>query len=111
MSTRIAALAFAALVALALIELTRHAGAIQDSAQAAWISKYTRQPTFFEVATKHGTDKVTTHEYQYMYDKYLPAVRNQKKLKMLEIGLGCDMVSKVPGQFPLKRAWKVPELC
>lgn len=26
-----------------------------------------------------------------MYDKHFPAIR-QQKLKMLEIGLGCDMV-------------------
>jgi hypothetical protein len=26
-----------------------------------------------------------------MYDKYFPAIRN-RKIKMLEIGLGCDMV-------------------
>ncbi|KAK6859901.1 hypothetical protein PG995_003537 [Apiospora arundinis] len=47
-------------------------------------------PSFHEIALKHGTDKVTTHQYWLMYDKYFPAIRN-KKLKMLEIGLGCDM--------------------
>lgn len=49
-------------------------------------------PSFHEIALKHGTDKVTDHQYHYMYDKYLPAIRNEK-IKMLEIGLGCDMVS------------------
>lgn len=47
-------------------------------------------PTWREIAEKHGTDKVTTHSYWYMYEKYLNSLRN-KKIKMLEIGLGCDM--------------------
>jgi hypothetical protein len=49
------------------------------------------QRSWFEIAKEQGTDKVTDHEYQYMYEKYLPALRN-KKVKMLEIGLGCNMV-------------------
>ncbi|KAF4550796.1 Hypothetical protein D9617_16g015860 [Elsinoe fawcettii] len=47
-------------------------------------------PTFYEIALKHGTDKVTDHSYQDMYENHLPAWR-YKKFKMLEIGLGCDM--------------------
>jgi len=47
-------------------------------------------PTFFDIALKHGTDKVTTHNYQQMYDKYFPVLRD-RPVKMLEIGLGCDM--------------------
>lgn len=49
-------------------------------------------PSFQEVALKYGTDKVTTHKYQFMYEKYLNPLQG-KKLKMLEIGLGCNMVS------------------
>jgi len=48
------------------------------------------RPSFHEIALKYGTDKVTTHHYWFMYDKYLPIVR-EKRVKMLEIGLGCDM--------------------
>lgn len=48
-------------------------------------------PSFYEVALTHGTDKVTTHHYENMYERYLPALRH-KRIKMLEIGLGCDMV-------------------
>ncbi|PVH73791.1 hypothetical protein DL98DRAFT_606296 [Cadophora sp. DSE1049] len=44
----------------------------------------------FEIATKHGTDKVNPHHYNYMYEKYLDPIRDQP-LKMLEIGLGCNM--------------------
>lgn len=39
------------------------------------------------IARKHGTDKVTTHHYDAMYDKYLEPLRD-RPLKMLEIGLG-----------------------
>lgn len=48
-------------------------------------------PSFYEVARTHGTDKVTAHHYEQMYERYLPALRH-KRIKMLEIGLGCDMV-------------------
>jgi hypothetical protein len=33
---------------------------------------------------------VTDHSYHNLYEKYLPAYRD-KKVKMLEIGLGCGM--------------------
>lgn len=45
---------------------------------------------------KFGTDKVTTHQYWFMYDKHFPAIR-ERRVKMLEIGLGCDM-SYGPGK-------------
>ncbi|CAI4212798.1 unnamed protein product [Parascedosporium putredinis] len=48
------------------------------------------QKTWHEIALAAGTDKVTTHEYQYMYEKYLPSIRG-RHVKMLEIGLGCNM--------------------
>lgn len=53
-------------------------------------SSTSKRPSFKEIALKYGTDKVTDHHYWYMYEKYLEPVR-EKKLKMLEIGLGCDM--------------------
>lgn len=38
------------------------------------------------------TDKVTTHRYHPMYGRFLlPYYQLQPKMKMLEIGLGCDM--------------------
>ncbi|TVY80371.1 8-demethyl-8-alpha-L-rhamnosyl tetracenomycin-C 2'-O-methyltransferase [Lachnellula suecica] len=48
------------------------------------------RPSWREVAFKYGTDKVTVHHYQYMYEKYLQPIRD-RPLKMLEIGLGCNM--------------------
>lgn len=36
------------------------------------------------------SDKVTTHQYHQMYGIFLSAYKN-KKVKMLEIGLGCNM--------------------
>lgn len=47
--------------------------------------------TWFEAAATTKTDKITTHAYDYAYDKYLPRIHAQKKVKLLEIGLGCDM--------------------
>ena len=52
------------------------------------------RPSFQEIALKYGTDKVTTHRYYFMYEKYFPAIREQH-VKMLEIGLGCDMASSL----------------
>ncbi|CZT11713.1 uncharacterized protein RCO7_08685 [Rhynchosporium graminicola] len=46
--------------------------------------------SFLEIATKHGTDKVSPHHYNHMYEKYLDPVRD-RPLKMLEIALGCNM--------------------
>mmetsp|Transcript_57580 Transcript_57580/g.162397 ORF Transcript_57580/g.162397 Transcript_57580/m.162397 type:complete len:483 (-) Transcript_57580:54-1502(-) len=37
------------------------------------------------------TDKVTKHEYQTMYERYLPAKRPRSEGTVLEIGLGCGM--------------------
>ncbi|SMY24403.1 unnamed protein product [Zymoseptoria tritici ST99CH_1A5] len=48
------------------------------------------RPSFYEIALSHGTDKVTTHSYHHMYQKYLSPFRDVP-FKMLEIGLGCDM--------------------
>ncbi|PNY24885.1 8-demethyl-8-alpha-L-rhamnosyl tetracenomycin-C 2'-O-methyltransferase [Tolypocladium capitatum] len=47
-------------------------------------------PSFEQIARKYGTDKVTGHSYQSMYEKYLSPLRNLP-VKMLEIGLGCNM--------------------
>ncbi|KAI6819844.1 PLP-dependent transferase [Hortaea werneckii] len=47
-------------------------------------------PSFYSIALSHGTDKVTKHHYHHMYQKYLDPVR-ETRLKLLEIGLGCDM--------------------
>ena len=44
---------------------------------------------FKERAMIQGTDKTTTHRYQYMYAKYLLPVRH-RDISLLEIGLGCD---------------------
>lgn len=54
--------------------------------------------SFEQTAQKYGTDKVTTHKYQFMYDKYLSGVR-EEEIKVLEIGLGCNMVPK-PSNYP-----------
>jgi len=45
---------------------------------------------FLTLATKAGTDKVTTHQYHHAYHTFLAEYRH-KPVKMLEIGLGCNM--------------------
>lgn len=68
-----------------------HFGSAMSSAKnKVWPFKPAK--TFYDIAQEHGTDKVTDHSYYDMYQKYFPALRN-KRIKMLEIGLGCDMVS------------------
>ena len=57
---------------------------------------------FKEIALKHGTDKVTTHHYEYLYGQILGPLRLQK-LNFLEIGLGCDMKYGPGKSIPL---WK-----
>lgn len=45
---------------------------------------------FYRVAKESGSDKVTTHNYEVMYSMFL-APHRQSKVKLFEIGLGCDM--------------------
>lgn len=60
------------------------------------------------------TDKVRTHSYQTMYGRYLlPYYYNKPSMKMLEIGLGCDMsygpgasVSIYKELFPHAELWE-----
>ncbi|KAL7945082.1 hypothetical protein V8C42DRAFT_358152 [Trichoderma barbatum] len=54
------------------------------------LSSSSGRPGFEQIARKYGTDKVTTHKYHFMYDKYLSGIRDEQ-LKVLEIGLGCNM--------------------
>jgi len=57
-------------------------------------SKLARQSeTWLQVAQLVGpptSDKISDHVYNRMYDRFLSPMRH-KDLKMLEIGLGCDM--------------------
>lgn len=45
---------------------------------------------FKKICDKHETDKVTTHRYHPIYEKYLRYFRSSP-VRMLEIGLGCGM--------------------
>ena len=62
----------------------------------AAVSQGTANPpseTWLQIAQRVGpptTDKVTDHAYNRMYDRFLSPIRH-KDLKMLEIGLGCNM--------------------
>ena len=50
----------------------------------------TRLSNFYRLAQIIGTDKVTAHQYQHLYEKYLEPIKD-KPLRLLEVGLGCDM--------------------
>ena len=45
---------------------------------------------FRQIALKHGTDKVTTHHYEYVYGQLIGPIRYEN-LNFLEIGIGCGM--------------------
>ena len=91
-----AAAAAILLFVVALVHQQTEQGEQLKSAIAGATTKmWPYEPSFFEIAQGHGTDKVTSHHYEQMYERYFPALRH-KKIKMLEIGLGCDMVSRQP---------------
>ncbi|KAF5004557.1 hypothetical protein FDECE_8947 [Fusarium decemcellulare] len=48
--------------------------------------------SFKAIALKHGLGKVIAHKYQDMYERHLRPLQG-KPVKMLEIGLGCNMAS------------------
>ncbi|TPX17931.1 uncharacterized protein E0L32_011994 [Thyridium curvatum] len=100
-ATRLHYILLAAAAILLLLGLARQHDQVIDTIKKPWeggkdaagsssSSSGGRRPSFREVALQHGTDKVTTHQYWFMYEKYLEPLR-EKKLKMLEIGLGCNM--------------------
>jgi hypothetical protein len=66
----------------------------QDLSQSS-ISNQKRDNSFLRIAQQIKTDKVTTHSYQYLYDKYITPVRHEE-LKLLEIGLVATWIT-VPG--------------
>lgn len=57
---------------------------------ADYFGTYRNRPSFYDIGTKFGTDKVTRHHYQQMYEHRLAPFRD-RRIKMLEIGLGCNM--------------------
>ena len=57
---------------------------------------------FKQIALKYGTDKVTTHHYEYVYGQLVAPIRFVE-IHFLEIGLGCSM-SYGPGKSLL--VWK-----
>ena len=53
-------------------------------------SASTRPSKFYRLAHSLGTDKVTSHQYQTLYEKYLEPIKDHS-LRLLEVGLGCGM--------------------
>jgi hypothetical protein len=50
--------------------------------------------TLFHIGMKYQTDKVFIHHYENLYEKYLLSYRDTS-VRLLEIGLGCDMVQYI----------------
>jgi hypothetical protein len=46
--------------------------------------------SLFDIGTKFQTDKIYTHHYETLYEKYLSRYRDTS-MRLLEIGLGCGM--------------------
>ncbi|PSR99234.1 hypothetical protein BD289DRAFT_424367 [Coniella lustricola] len=61
---------------------------------------------FYDIAIEKGTDKVTIHSYQTMYERYLAPKRNRKHIKLLEIGLGCWMGARNGRVGSAYHTWK-----
>lgn len=66
-----------------------------DESSSGTHGEDSRRPSFYEIAMEKGSDKVTMHTYQDTYERYLPSRRKQpggggRKVKLLELGLGCD---------------------
>ena len=53
-------------------------------------SKSANLLSLYEIGMKYKTDKVITHHYETLYEKYLSRYRNTP-IRVLEIGLGCRM--------------------
>ncbi|CRK25796.1 8-demethyl-8-(2-methoxy-alpha-L-rhamnosyl)-tetracenomycin-C 3'-O-methyltransferase like protein [Verticillium longisporum] len=55
--------------------------------------------SFRDIALQYGSHKATTTKHHFMYEKYLPAIRD-RHVKVLEIGLGCETYHSVPDNSP-----------
>ena len=58
--------------------------------QQASVEKSKKIEVSKKIALKNGSDKVTTHHYEYVYGQTVGPIRYEK-INFLEIGLGCDM--------------------
>ena len=73
------------------------------SSRAAEISEFVDTAVNTTHNEDHVTDKVTSHAYETMYATFLLPLRDRmageggRRLKMLEIGIGCDMQGGSPG--------------
>ncbi len=65
----------------------------ENSSQIDLTEKLNRS-TLFHIGMKYNTDKIYTHHYETLYEKYLSHYRHTS-VRILEIGLGCDMLYNV----------------
>jgi len=63
------------------------------------------QNLFKTLGDKHNTDKVDTHRYHPIYERYLKFLREKTDLRVLEIGLGCNMPYGAGHSIPVWREY------
>lgn len=78
-------------IIVALCLITVQISFLRPSSQAVRSGHVTFRLKFSEIAArfKPVTDKLTAHHYETIYDAYLSYT--EAKIRLLEIGLGCDM--------------------
>jgi len=67
---------------------------IKENISAIHFKEKHNRSTFFYIGMKYHTDKVFIHHYETLYEKYLSNYRDTS-VRLLEIGLGCDMAQFV----------------
>lgn len=74
------------------VAIEPHTGYAWPSEFRTWVAHdpFLLARIFQARSTAHGSDKATSHRYQFLYAKYLLPLRH-REIKILEIGLGCGM--------------------
>lgn len=93
-------------IALALVIIGVVLGFQEDG--VADFARHELAHKFRSAGDNAGTDKTSEHHYQYMYGKYLshePLHRRGNTVKLLEIGLGCNMQYGPGKSVALWKSW------
>lgn len=90
----------------ALLGLTAEASYVNNFEET--FSRPNWAAKFRDEGLKTGTDKVTTHHYEFIYGKYFAHDTlhlHGRPMRLLEIGLGCNMVYGAGKSVQLWKAW------
>jgi hypothetical protein len=64
-----------------------HSNGFKENGIVIGCRKNSNYDSLFNIGMKHATDKVYTHHYEKLYEKYLSRYRHTS-VRLLEIGLG-----------------------